>query len=59
MIKNMLTSKKESDAYLATVSRHHWSKITKKIDKLLLLSSVEEEDQLSAPLQLMKVTVMA
>jgi len=35
MIKNMLTRGKESDTYLATVSRHHWSRqITMKIDKL-------------------------
>jgi len=25
MIKNMLTRKKESDTYLAAVSRHRWS----------------------------------
>ena len=35
MIKNMLTKRKESDTYLATVSRHRWSrKITIKIDKM-------------------------
>ena len=34
MINNMLTRRKESDTYLATVSRHHWSQqITMKIDK--------------------------
>ena len=44
----MLTRRKENDTYLATVSRHHWSrKITMKI----------EEDSL--PLQLMKATVLA
>ena len=36
----MLTRRKESDAYLATVSRHRWSrKITMKMDKLLKLSA--------------------
>ena len=34
-IKNMLTRRKESDTYLATVSRHRWSrKIMMKIDKI-------------------------
>ena len=38
MVKNMLTRRKESDTYLATVSRHRWSRqITTKVDKLLLL----------------------
>jgi hypothetical protein len=45
-MKNMLTRRKESDTYLATVRRHRWSKqITTKIDNL--------------PLQLMKATVLA
>ena len=47
MIQNMLTRRKESDNYLATVSRHRWSRpITLKIDKFqpaLWLSSAEEE----------------
>ena len=34
LIKNMLTRRKESDTYLATVSRHRWSRqIPMKIDK--------------------------
>ena len=38
MIKNMLTRWKESDTYLATISRHHWSRqIMMKIDKILEL----------------------
>ena len=50
MIKNMLTRRKESDTYLATVSRHCWSRqIMMKIDKLLK----------SLSLQLMKATVLA
>ena len=33
LIKNMLTRRKETDTYLATVSRHRWSRqITIKID---------------------------
>ena len=36
MIKNMLTRRKESVTYLATVSRHRWSRqIAMKIDKIL------------------------
>ena len=35
MIQNMLTRRKESNTYLATVSRHRWSRqITMKIDKI-------------------------
>ena len=35
-LKNMLTRRKESDTYLATVSRHHWSRqITMIIGKIL------------------------
>ena len=35
IIITMLTRRKESDTYLATVSRHHWSReITMKIDKI-------------------------
>ena len=35
MIKNILTRRKESDTYLATVSRHRWSRqIAMKIDKI-------------------------
>ena len=53
MIKNMLTRRKESDTYLATVSRHRWSRqITMKVDKLPELSSAEEESTfivMSAP----------
>ena len=52
MIKNMLTGRKESDIYLATVSRHRWSRqTTMKIDfkncsfqPALWLSSAEEEE---------------
>ena len=34
--KNMLTRRKESDTYLTTVSRHHWSRqITMKIHEML------------------------
>jgi hypothetical protein len=34
----MLTRRKESDTYLATVSRHRWTRqITIKIDKILEL----------------------
>ena len=47
----MLTRRKESDTYLATVSRHRWSaKIAMKVDKMcsfqpaLRPSSAEEED---------------
>ena len=36
----MLTRRKESDTYLATVSRHGWNRqIMMKIDKWLLLSA--------------------
>ena len=35
IIKNMLTRRRGSDIYLATVSRHRWSRqITMKIDKI-------------------------
>ena len=35
MIKNVLTRRKESDTYLATVSRHPWSpQIAMKVDKV-------------------------
>ena len=35
MIKNVLTRRKESDTYLATVSRHRWSlQIAMKVDKM-------------------------
>ena len=51
MIKNMLTRRKESDTYLATVSRHRWSpQIAMKVDIVcsfqpaLRPSSPEEED---------------
>ena len=47
----MLTRRKESDTYLATVSRHRWStQIAMKVDKVysfqpaLRSSSAEEED---------------
>ena len=47
----MLTRRKESDTYLATISRHRWSlQITMKVDKVssfqlaLRSSSAEEED---------------
>jgi hypothetical protein len=47
----MLTRRKESDTYLATVSRHRWSpQIAMKVDKMcsfqpeLRPSSAEEED---------------
>ena len=50
MIKNMLTRRKESDTYLATVSRHRWrSQIAMKVNKVcsfqpaLQPSSAEEE----------------
>ena len=50
MLKNVLTRRKESDAYLATVSRHCWSpQIAMKVDKVcsfqpaLRPSSSEEE----------------
>jgi hypothetical protein len=33
MIKNILTRRKENDTYLATVSRHRWSR-TMKIDEI-------------------------
>ena len=53
MIKNILTRRKESDTYLATVSRHRWSRqITMKVDKMcsfqpaLWPSSAEEEASL-------------
>jgi hypothetical protein len=40
MIKNMLKRRKESDTYLATIRRHHWSRlVTMKIDKILELSA--------------------
>ena len=50
--KNMLTGRKESDIYLATVSRHRWSRqTTMKIDfkncsfqPALWLSSAEEKE---------------
>ena len=49
MIKNMLTRWRESDTYLATVSRHCWSRlIMMKIDKLLYLSDEEEDSSSSA-----------
>ena len=39
MIKNLLTRRKESDTYLDTVSRYHWSRqITMKIDKIVVFS---------------------
>ena len=45
MIKIMLKWRKESNTYLTTVCRHRWStQITMKVDKLLQLSSAEEED---------------
>jgi hypothetical protein len=45
MIKNMLKRRKESYPYLATDSRHRRSRqITMKIDKILELSSAEEEE---------------
>jgi hypothetical protein len=38
VIKNILIRRKESNTYLATVRRHHWSrKITMKIDKNVML----------------------
>ena len=47
----MLIRRKESDTYLVTVSRHHWSpQIAMKVDKMcsfqpaLQPSSAEEED---------------
>ena len=41
----MLKRRKDSDTYLATIHRHHWSRqITIKIDKILELLSAEEED---------------
>jgi hypothetical protein len=44
MIKNILKRRKESNTYLATICRYRWStQITMKIDKLLELSSAEEE----------------
>jgi hypothetical protein len=46
----MLTRRKESDAYLAIVSRHHWSpQIAMKMDKVCSFQ----------PLQLMKAAVLA
>jgi hypothetical protein len=40
MIKNILIRRKESDTFLATVSRHRWgSKITMKNDEILYLSA--------------------
>ena len=51
MMKNMLTRRKQSDTYLATVSRHHWSpQIAMKLDKICSSQpalgplSAEEED---------------
>jgi hypothetical protein len=51
MIKNILIRRKESDTYLATVSRHHWRlKIAMKVDKMCSFHpaqwplSAEEED---------------
>ena len=43
MIKNILTRRKESDTYLATVGRHRWSR----------------QIAITFPLQLMKATVLA
>ena len=41
MIKNMLTRRKESDTYLAIVSRHRWSRqIKMKIDKQLKATTI-------------------
>jgi hypothetical protein len=38
MIKNVLTRRKESATYLATVSRHRWSpQIVMKVDKVCSL----------------------
>ena len=55
MIKNVLTRRKESDTYLATVSRHRWSpQIAMKVDKVcsfqlaLQPSSAEEDEGRSA-----------
>jgi hypothetical protein len=46
-ICHLLKVRKESDTYLTTVCRHHWSRqMMMKVDKLL-------------PLQLMKATVLA
>ena len=49
MIKNILIRRKESDTYLATVSRNRWSSwITMKKDEILLLSaSTAAEDLFS------------
>jgi hypothetical protein len=51
LLKNVLTRRKESDIYLAPVSRHRWSmQIVMKVDKMcsfqpaLWPSSAEEED---------------
>ena len=35
---------KERERHLPDYCRHRWSKITMKVDKLLWLSSAEEED---------------
>ena len=44
MIKNMLTRRKESDTYLATVSRHRWSRqIMMKMKRLTQSSSSADE----------------
>ena len=56
----ILTKRKESNAYLATVSRHRWSRqIRMKIDKMQQLSASTVVFISSLPLQLMKATVLA
>ena len=59
----MLTRRKESDPYLATVSRHRWSvQIAMKVDKICSFQSAlrpSSAEEVSLPLELMKATVRA
>ena len=46
MIKNMLTRRKDSDTYLATVCRHRWSRqITIKVDVLGVFQPTSTADE--------------
>ena len=58
----MLTRRKESDPYLATVSRHRWSvQIAMKVDKICSFQSAlrpSSAEEVSLPLELMKATVL-
>ena len=58
MIKIMLKGRKQSDTYLATIRRHHWSaQMTMKKNQMELSASTVTF--ISPPLQLMKATVLA